>query len=201
MKSGTIIILNGTSSSGKTSIVRAFQNLSQEPYLDMGIDKFIWMLPKRYLDIPLWQQVYWYKYAEDGKTIEEIHSGPLGDTLFSGMHHAILEMAKSGLNIIADHVLLENKWVMECTELFHDLNAYLIGVCCPLEVLEERERSRKDRTLGQAKAQFIATHEHCIYDLEVDTSILSAEECAKQIFELINGSEKPKAFSKLQRLP
>ena len=121
--------------------------------------------------------------------------------LFSGMHHAILELAKSGLNIIADHVLLEKKWVTECADLFHDLTAYLVGVRCPLEVLEERERSRKDRTLGQAKAQFIATHKNCTYDLEVDTSILSAEECAKQIFELIHFAEKPKAFSKLQRLP
>ncbi len=197
MTSGTIIILNGTSSSGKTSIVRAFQNLSQEPYLDMGIDKFIWMLPKRYLDIPLWQQVYWYKYAGDGKTIEEIHSGPLGDQLFSGMHHAILELAKSGLNIIADHVLLEKKWVDECAALFHDMNAYLVGVRCPLEVLEEREHSRKDRTLGQAKAQFVATHKYCLYDLEVDTSILSAEECAHRIFELVKNGQKPAAFSRI----
>ncbi len=198
MKPGTIIIVNGTSSSGKTSIVRAFQDVSQEPYLDMGIDKFIWMLPKRYLDVPLWQQVYWYKYAEDGKTILEIHSGPLGDQLFSGMHHAILELAKSGLNIIADHVLLEKKWVTECAELFHDLNAYLIGVRCPLEVLEERERSRKDRTLGQAKAQFIATHENCTYDLEVDTSILSTEECATAIQRLAINGKSPKAFRQLK---
>jgi chloramphenicol 3-O phosphotransferase len=45
MKPGKILILNGTSSSGKTSIVRAFQTLSEKPWLDMGIDKFIWMLP------------------------------------------------------------------------------------------------------------------------------------------------------------
>jgi chloramphenicol 3-O phosphotransferase len=197
MKPGTIIIINGTSSSGKTSIVRAFQNLSQEPYLDMGIDKFIWMLPKRYLDAPLWQQVYWYKYADDGKTILEIHSGLLGDQLFSGMHNAIHELVKSGLNIIADHVLLEKKWVTECAKLFHDLNAYLVGVRCPLDVVEERERARKDRTLGQAKAQFVATHKHCLYDLEMDTSSVSPEECAKQIIERVYNDEKPTAFSRL----
>lgn len=179
MKPGKIIILNGTSSSGKTSIVRAFQTLSTEPWLDMGIDKFIWMLPKRYLDIPLWHEVYWYKYAKDGKTIQEIHSGPLGDRLFSGMHHAIRDLALSGLNVIADHILLEKKWVDECAELFRDLTAYLIGVRCSLEVVEERERSRKDRTLGQAKAQFLAVHHYCKYDLQVDTSILTAEMCAK----------------------
>lgn len=112
MKPGTVIIINGTSSSGKTSIVRTFQNISQEPYLDMGIDKFLWMLPKRYLDVPLWQQIYWYKNAEDRKTILEIHYGPFGDQLFSGMHHAIHELPKSRLNIIADHVLLEKSGLL-----------------------------------------------------------------------------------------
>ena len=54
---GTIILLNGTSSSGKTSIVKALQDSMEEPYLDMGIDRFIWMLPKRFLNRPLWDEV------------------------------------------------------------------------------------------------------------------------------------------------
>jgi chloramphenicol 3-O-phosphotransferase len=54
---GTIIILNGTSSSGKTSIVKALQNVLDEPYREAGIDKFIWMLPHRYIDRPLWDEV------------------------------------------------------------------------------------------------------------------------------------------------
>ena len=54
---GTIIILNGTSSAGKTSLVLALQKILPEPFLDSGIDKFIWMLPERYLDQPLWDEV------------------------------------------------------------------------------------------------------------------------------------------------
>ena len=42
----TIIFINGTSSSGKTSLIKALQTKLHEPYLDMGIDRFIWMLPK-----------------------------------------------------------------------------------------------------------------------------------------------------------
>ena len=75
----TIIFINGTSSSGKTSLLKLLQKKLPEPYLDMGIDKFIWMLPSRYLDRPLWDEVL-------GKAL---HSGPVGLTLFSGMHHAI----------------------------------------------------------------------------------------------------------------
>jgi chloramphenicol 3-O-phosphotransferase len=57
MGNGTIILINGTSSSGKTSIVHALQELLAEPYLEAGIDKFIFMLPERYLERPLWDDV------------------------------------------------------------------------------------------------------------------------------------------------
>ncbi|NIP51373.1 chloramphenicol phosphotransferase, partial [candidate division KSB1 bacterium] len=59
----------------------------------------------------------------------------------------------------------------ECARLFHGLPAYLIGIKCPLEVLEQRERDRKDRTLGQARAQFGLVHSLVNYDYQVDTSI------------------------------
>jgi len=167
---GTIIFLNGASSSGKTSILKALQNMLDEPYLDMGIDRFIWMLPKRYLDRPLWDDVL-------GKAV---HAGPAGRVLFSGMHHAIAAAAKTGNNILADHVLVEKDWVDECARLFADMPAYLIGIQCPLEVLEQRERERKDRTLGQARTQFDVIHKYTIYDLEIDTSRLTIEECAQR---------------------
>jgi chloramphenicol 3-O phosphotransferase len=65
--------------------------------------------------------------------------------------------------------------------LFADLPAYLVGVQCPLEVLEERERSRKNRTLGQARAQYEIIHKHVVYDKQVDTSRLSPAESIRKI--------------------
>jgi len=40
-----IIFLNGAGSSGKTSIARSLQHLSNEPWLTFGIDTFINMTP------------------------------------------------------------------------------------------------------------------------------------------------------------
>jgi chloramphenicol 3-O phosphotransferase len=182
---GTIIVLNGTSSSGKTSILKALQDQLQEPYLDMGIDRFIWMMPRRYLDRPLWDDVL-------GKAAQ---AGSSGMILFSGMHHAIAAAARRGNNIIADHVLVERAWVDECAQLFAEMKAYLIGLHCPLEVLEQREADRKDRTLGQARAQFRVIHQFTCYDLEVDTSTLSPDECAQRIIERLTTA--PTAFKQL----
>ncbi len=188
MEPGKIVILNGASSSGKTCILKELQDLLEEPYLNAGIDKFIWMLPSRYLDRPLWDDVL--GLAD--------HAGKAGQTLFSGMHHAIAALAWSGNNILADHVLVEEAWLRECAQLFAGLPAYLIGVRCPLEVLEERERQRKDRTLGQARLQHELVHAHGQYDLEVDTSLLDSQQCALRIRERILSGEPPFALTRLR---
>jgi len=186
---GNIIILNGTSSSGKTSIVNALQAILDEPYLEAGIDKFIFMLPGRYLDRPLWNEVL-------GLAVK---AGPAGHTLVSGMHHAIAALSETGNNVIADHVLVEPQWMQECVTLLSDLPAYLIGVRCPKDILEQREKMRKNRTLGQAAAQFDLVHAHGVYDLEVDTSISSPEECALQIKRRVQDSAPPSALKRLRQ--
>lgn len=182
----TIIFINGTSSSGKTSLLKLLQKKLPEPFLDMGIDKFIWMLPGRYLDRPLWDDVL-------GKAVQP---GPVGWSLFSGMHHAIAAAASRGNNILADHVFVEKVWVDECAELFAKMNAYLIGLHCPLEVLEQREKDRKDRTLDQAKMQYEVIHKFTKYDLELDTSKLTTDECAEKIIERLKSP--PVAFKQLR---
>jgi chloramphenicol 3-O phosphotransferase len=199
MNPGNIIILNGTSSSGKTSIVKALQQLLAEPYLDAGIDKFLWMLPKRYINEPeYWHQVFTYAWPSPGELV--IEAGPLGFQLMTGMHQAVAALARAGNHAIVDHVLLEPAWVAECAEVFHRLPALFVGVRCPLEVVEQRERDRRDRTLGQARAQFHKVHAHGLYDLEVDTSQLSPEQCAQRIAARLLDGPPPQALAILREL-
>jgi chloramphenicol 3-O phosphotransferase len=114
----------------------------------------------------------------------------------SGMHHAIAALAGAGNHVVADHVLVDRRWVDECARLFCDLPAYLIGVRCPLAVLEQREQQRQDRTLGQARAQYDLVHAHGVYDLEVDTSLAGPEACAQQVIERLRAGP-PQAFRTL----
>lgn len=186
---GTIIILNGTSSSGKTTLLKALQAGFDEPFLDMGIDRFIWMLPKRYLDRPLWDDVLGLAAS----------AGQSGHRLATAMHHAIATVARLGNHVVADHVLVEPAWVQECAQLFSELPAWLIGVRCPLAIVEQREAARKDRTLGQARAQYNVVHAHTFYDVEVDTAHLSPAECAQQIQQTIQSGQAPTAFKRLRQ--
>ncbi|HEY9121544.1 MAG TPA: AAA family ATPase [Brevefilum sp.] len=187
MKIGNIIFLNGTSSSGKTTLLRGLQERLAPPYLEMGLDKFIWMLPKRYLDQPLWNDVL-------GKAD---NAGPVGHQLVFAMHRSILAAAKAGFNILADHVLVEPDWVRDCAYIFHDFNAYLIGVKCELAVLEKREQERKDRTWGQARLQYEKVHAHGVYDFEVDSGGSSLVENVTQIENFLNKNIPPRAFNRI----
>jgi chloramphenicol 3-O phosphotransferase len=189
---GTVIFLNGTSNSGKTSLLKSIQDIFEEPFLDLGLDKFIYMLPRRYLKQPLWNEVL-------GKATS---SGSMGNLLVKSMHRTILEVSSQGNNVVADHVLIEPKWVQECACMFFDRPAWLVAVRCPLTVVEERERKRKNRTLGQARAQYELVHKHVVYDIEVDTADQSPQECAEHIKDAIYHQVHPKAFTTIKnRLP
>ncbi|MBN1666526.1 MAG: hypothetical protein JW862_05540, partial [Anaerolineales bacterium] len=106
--------------------------------------------------------------------------------------------ARSGQNVLADHVLVEPAWVQHSAQVFAGLPAYLVGVHCPLDVLEQRERDRRDRTLGQARAQFERVHLHGCYDLEVDSSREDIDRCAARIKEFLASGAPPVAFEHIR---
>jgi chloramphenicol 3-O phosphotransferase len=187
---GRITVLHGTSSSGKSGIVRALQGILEEPLLDAGIDKLIWMRPRPYLERPLWDEVL--GLATD--------AGPVAHRLVSGMHQSIAALSRAANNVVADHVLIERRWLAGCAVLFSELPALFVGVRCPLDGLEQREAARVDRTLGHARAQFRQVHAHGIYDLEVDKSTSSAEACALQIKRCLEEGESPDALERLRQL-
>ncbi len=182
MSDGTVILINGASSSGKTSILKALQKKLEPPFLDMGLDRFLYMLPERFLERPLWDDVL-------GKAT---YAGGVGHVLISAMQHAIAAAAHQGINILADHVLVEKSWAEDCARLLAELPAYLIGLICPLEVLEQREQQRGNRTLGQARAQYGLIHAHTLYDLELDTAQLDVGQCADRIIARL--ARPPEAF-------
>jgi chloramphenicol 3-O phosphotransferase len=54
-----------------------------------------------------------------------------------------------------------------------------------MKILEEREKERGDRVLGRARGLYDLVHSFSNYDVTVDTSKLSVEECIAKIKKLI----------------
>jgi chloramphenicol 3-O phosphotransferase len=182
-RSGRIILINGTSSSGKTTLVKGLQATLPDLWLEMGIDRFAYALPGRVLGQPTWPQLFRYVRPEgesDGPfTIE---TTVLGQRFISGIHATAAALAAAGLNVIVDHVLLEEAWLDECSRRWAGFAVLFVGVRCPLDVILQRELKRQDRTLGQAEAQFAVVHRWADrYDVEVDTSVLTPDEAVAQV--------------------
>jgi chloramphenicol 3-O phosphotransferase len=182
-RSGRIILINGTSSSGKTTLVKGLQATLPDLWLEMGIDRFAYALPGRVLGQLTWPQLFRY-VRPDGESDGPftIETTPLGQRFISGIHVTAAALAETGLNVIVDHVLLEEGWLDECTRLWARFPVLVVGVLCPLEVVLQRELEREDRTLGQAEAQFAVVHRWADrYDVEVDTSVLAPAEAVARI--------------------
>ena len=161
-----IILLNGTSSSGKTSLARALQSLLNSAYLYLSLDMFGEMFPDDYIDV------------EDEDLAETRKN-----KILSIMLDCITFLASSGNKLIVDHVLDESDYMPKLIKQLSHFKLTFISVICPLEILEERELQRKDRRIGLARSQFDNVHKGRLYDFEIDTSISTPEECA---FKVIN---------------
>ena len=179
MSPGMIILLNGTTSSGKSSIARALQELLPEPYLYMGADILGMMAP------PSWaggaraaDGFSWVPLPSTGPPLTELRPGAAGHRFVEGLHHAVAALSRHGHGVIVDHILQDQRWVAHCRDTWRGLPVLFVAVRCPVEVAERRERERGDRTLGVARWQFPLVHAHGPYDLEVDTSVVRPRDAA-----------------------
>lgn len=174
----TIVLLNGVGSAGKSSIARALQTITIEPFLHVQMDTFIGMLPD---DLQDHADGFSYETIQQGgRPSVVIRTGPVGARTLRGMRHAIAAMAGQGNNLIVDDVLCNGE-IADYVELLSAFDLHLVGVMAPLEVLEEREAKRADRMPGLARWQYERVHKDTRYNLEVDTSRLMPLECARRI--------------------
>lgn len=173
-----VIVLNGGSSSGKSSIVRALQTLLSEPWLTFSIDDFVNALPPKMLT------------AESGIQFESngaISVGADFRALEAAWMTGIAATARAGARIIIDDVFLGGAASQERWErALGDLKVLWVGVHCDSEVAAKRERQRGDRTPGMAAQQADLVHEDVRYDLDIDTTDTSPAACARTIADRIS---------------
>jgi chloramphenicol 3-O phosphotransferase len=186
-----VIVLNGTSSSGKSTLARCLQDRWPGPLLDAGLDRHLSMLPRRYLGAA-WPEVYRYAHAADG-TIASVTLGPVGRSLHRAMHRAVAAMARTGVDVVVDHVILDPWTAADLGRALDGVPTALVGVRLEEPELSRRERAREIRTLGQAAAQLPVIHAHVSYDLEVNTGHLTADEAADAVLRWLPAHQPPGA--------
>lgn len=183
VRHGRIIFLNGTSSSGKSSIARELLAiLDGDPYFHLAVDGIGAMRATK-------------------EVAPEALDGVLRRTRM-GFHRAVAGMAAAGNDLVVDHVLSEPWRLQDCLTVLADAEVFLVGVHCPLEELERRERARADRPPGLAAYQYERVHAHGLYDIECDSGTASARDCAERIKAQVEAytarGEAPTAFRLLR---
>src|SRR5262245_2473898 len=195
---GQIIILNGTPRSGKSSIVAVIQETFDGPWMNLGVDRFMQMTPARY------QPGIGLRPGGERQDLE-----PLVSTLYSAMYESIAAHSRLGLNVVVDvghhdAYAVPRGILPDCARRLSGLPVLFVGVRCPIEVVMERRRATwgVDHTADGSVPKPVslwqqAVHTPGIYDLEVDTSVLSAEECADLIRQCLDTGPSPAAFPRL----
>lgn len=176
-----IVLLNGTSSSGKSSIAAELLRRWPTPALRLAVDDLNALRARgQTLALPP---------AEQAEVLRRTRAG---------FHRVVAGMAAAGNDVIMDHVLSEPWRLADCLELFGPYRVIFVGVRCDPAELARREAGRGDRPPGLAATQLERVHAHGTYDLEVDTTHRSAADCAEEILAAASRPADPDAFARLR---
>lgn len=192
----TTIVLNGPSSAGKSALGAALQLAWAGPLLVTGIDSFLAGFPEHLFSLP----------GDDGATGPETSGvrvvpgrgpapswvpalGPDGLLLMRAAHRAWRSVAETGLDQVVDHVLLDAATRDDALEVLSGPDVFWVGVHCDVVELVRREIARGDRFRGFASGTWAQVHDGMTYDLVLDTTTSSPQQCAEQVLAALRAAE------------
>jgi len=177
---GKIILLNGASSSGKSSLARAVQARIEEPFWHISID-----------------------HLRDSGVLPtaRIRSGEfqwaaMRDAFFEGFEQSLSAYARCGNNLIVEHIMESRDWLLRLARLLANEDVFFVGLHCDLAELERREIARGDRKVGDARRDYHQIHSYCRYDAELN-SAAAPELNAERLIAAWRSRAAPSALQRL----
>lgn len=196
---GQIVILNGAPRSGKSSIARVIQESFDGIWINLGVD--VYMMATKQLSPSI-------GLRPGGERPELEPKLPL---LYAGLYESIAAHSRLGLNVVADFG--HHDWyskplgiLQQSAESLAGFPVLFVGIRCPIDVIMARRNADPQGTYetGAVAPPTVtrwqeAVHTPGIYDLEVDTSQLSPQECAARIRAALQAPPAPSAFEQLRQ--
>ena len=189
---GTLIVLNGASSAGKTSTAQALGAILGTQCVHTGFDDILDRAQPFGPEDPAGRMGQWLRSLRI--TWFRLTDGRL--RLFKRLHREVVALAQAGHTIIVDTSLMDRRALQDAAACFASLGGFLIGMKPPLAVSEQWEAARADRPPGHARHHYDLIHAHGIYDLVLDPSQMTPHECAIAIVRRVEEAP-PNAFHRL----
>lgn len=198
-----IIILNGSSSAGKTSITAEFKELAKECYYHLRMDTIHSMLPRKHLIYERHSEVnnQYPLLTEEGKKGFYFDKngvcqfGEYAKNISNDMIDMIRLLASNERNLIVDYVLFGLEDTKIISQKLQDFDTYIIRVHCEPEELRRREKQRGDRLIGSAEAtQKLIDSKYNDYVL--NSTNKTPVELAQELYDFVN-TNSPKALKEL----
>lgn len=155
-----IILLNGPSSAGKSTIARALKTelcRDDPPAVIIALDDYL----KMSADEPIWEDDVF-------ETVPKM-CGDIADAL------------QSGKTVIIDHVITSKRIFDALTAAASGHGIEKVLIKCSVEILRKREAARGNRCLGSAEASLQYLYPQDGYDLVIDSGETEPAEAARTI--------------------
>jgi chloramphenicol 3-O phosphotransferase len=176
-----VIVLNGGSSSGKSSLAICLQKRLAGTWLTLGIDDLIRALSQGPTDTTAAGSM---EFKADGSIVIRQTFRNAEASWYEGL----AAIARAGTGVIVDEVFLDGADSQARLQTsLEGLAVVWVGVRCHPAIAEGRERRRPDRMKGLARDQAERVHEGVSYDIVVDTTETPTAGCATLIAATLEG--------------
>jgi chloramphenicol 3-O phosphotransferase len=193
-----IILLNGTSSSGKTTIARIMQDKYEGILLLYGVDTMVQLPFPAKCDLPPYneQGIKVIDTGTAGQPYLKLVVSPYMYPVYSTAVRFYKMLSEQGYDIIIDELLFDDNRIKPYFEILKGEKLYFIGIKPDKEVVIRREKERGDRMPGLAAGLYDEVYNPAFkYDIIIDSGNLIPDESADKILAYIKNNQNPQGFA------
>jgi chloramphenicol 3-O phosphotransferase len=182
-----VLFVNGASSAGKTSLIRAVQDQITVPYLHVGLDHFFASVPEPWGGGgPGRYSTAGFAYAAcarsgDGLPRTAITVGSTGAALFAAYRRCLVTLLQQGCLLAIEELLLSDEIGADYLALLAPYDVQYVLMTAGPECLEQRCAARGYRPGFGRWSLTAASRLPCAYDLTFDSEQMTTQECAAAV--------------------
>ncbi len=219
MKTGQLLIITGSTGSGKTTACKEFVALADELWLHFGADQFLGgVVPRKFVDGGARCDEGLRKVLDDPTDPDgprHLELGRYGTQMIDTFHAMVAAGVRAGSNIVIDHITtLDPPFLQSCLKHFRDLPVLFVALKPPQSVIPERLDNRLDKIVSaldrdqaaianantKRMAEFLYRQifAHDQFDLVIDSNAHSPGAVATLIADALT-RQPGRAFAELTR--